>query len=125
MLKRNDILKKLKLLNLPQGQYCVMTGAAMVLHGIKEQTADIDIGCTSEAFQWLLSQGYRLQQKKDFQCIVVEDCIEIFENWLPEKIAFIEGIQVADVLSIRKYKEEKRREKDLSDIALIDAFLSR
>lgn len=123
MLDKNQILDKLKNLNFPKSQYCVMTGAALVLHGIKPETADIDIGCTSTLFKELLNKGFEIKHKKPFEAIIIDDCIEIYENWAPEKTEIVEGIPVADIKSIRKYKEELGRHKDLKDIELIDKFL--
>ena len=125
MLNKEEILYKLKSLNLPKDQYCVMTGAALVLHSIKLNTRDIDIGCSEELFQDLLQQGYKLQQVKSFECIIIEDCIEIFRNWQAENIVYIEDIPVADIYSIRKYKDNLAREKDLKDIELIDVYLAK
>jgi hypothetical protein len=125
MLNKKDILHKLKELNLPNKQYCVMTGAAMVLHGIKENTRDIDIACSEELFQDLLQKGYKLQQLKSFECIIIDDCIEIFRNWQAEDIVYIKNTPVADIYSIRKYKKDLGREKDLRDIELIDIYLAK
>ncbi|MGB7604655.1 MAG: hypothetical protein WBL93_04175 [Lutisporaceae bacterium] len=123
MLNRNQILDKLKNLNFPENQYCVMTGAALVLHGVRSDTTDIDIGCTSKLFKELLHRGFELIEKESFEAIVIDGCIEIFEDWVPEKIELIEGIPVADINSIRQYKERLGRDKDIRDIELIDKFL--
>lgn len=123
MLNRSQILDKLKSLNFPANQYCVMTGAALVIHGIKPETTDIDIGCSSKLFKALLNRGFELIEKMSFEAIIIDECIEIFEDWLPEKIELIEGIPVADINSIRRYKERLGRDKDIRDIELIDRFL--
>ncbi|MDF2892234.1 MAG: hypothetical protein K0R80_2601 [Clostridia bacterium] len=123
MLNRVDILQKLKNLKLPKDQYCVMTGAALVLHGVKETTRDIDIGCSERLFDLLLQQGYQLKQLKSFEGIIIDDCIEIFRNWQAEKIVYIEDTPVADICCIMRYKQNLAREKDLKDIELIHEYL--
>lgn len=125
MLDKIEILQKLKELNFKKDQYCVMTGAALVLHGVKEYTRDIDISCSEELFQSLLQQGYELQQLKSFEGIIIDDCIEVFRNWQAEKIVYIEDTPIADIYSIRKYKSDLGREKDLKDIELIDIYLAK
>jgi hypothetical protein len=122
MLNKRNILQKLKELNLPKDQYCVMTGAALVLHGVKECTADIDIGCSDELFIELLQRGYKLQKLKSFEGIIIDDIIEVFRNWQAEKVVYIDNLPVADIDSIKKYKQELAREKDLKDIELIDKY---
>jgi hypothetical protein len=66
-----------------------------------------------------------VMQEKSYKGITIDGCIEIFENWMPEKRAFVYGIPVADILDIRKYKEQLGRDKDLRDIELIDRFLEK
>ncbi|MDF2521747.1 MAG: hypothetical protein K0R84_2375 [Clostridia bacterium] len=124
MLNREQIMDKLKELNFPKEQFCVMTGAALVLHGVRQETADIDIGCTKELFAKLLQSGFELAAGKVYRGIVIEGFIEIFEDWMPEKSILIDGIPVADIHDIRRYKEQKGRDKDLRDIELIDRFIN-
>lgn len=124
MLNKSDIIKKLKSLSLERDKYCIMTGAALVLHGVREYTRDIDIGCSDQQFDLLLQQGYEMQQLKSFEGIIIDGCIEIFRNWMAEKIVYIEDLPVADIYCIRKYKLNLAREKDLKDIELIDEYLN-
>ncbi|MDF2532445.1 MAG: hypothetical protein K0Q65_2026 [Clostridia bacterium] len=102
-----------------------MTGAALVLQGVKEYTRDIDIGCSEELFQNILKQGYQLKQLKSFEGIIIDEIIEVFRNWQAEKIVYIENIPVAEIYCIRKYKDNLGREKDLRDIELIDIYLAK
>jgi hypothetical protein len=125
MLNKKAILQKLKELNFPANQYCVMTGAALVLQGVKEYTRDIDIGCSEELFQSLLKQGYQLERMKSYEGIIIDQTIEIFRNWQAKNIVYIEDIPVAELYSIRKYKKDLGREKDLEDIKLIDVYLAK
>lgn len=125
MLNKEAILQKLKGLNFPVNQYCVMTGAALVLQEVKEFTRDIDIGCSEELFQSLLKQGYQVEQMKSYEGIIIDQTIEIFRNWQAENIVYIEDIPVAELYSIRKYKKDLGREKDLEDIKLIDVYLAK
>lgn len=125
MLDKMQILDKLKDLKFPVEDYCVMTGAALVLYGVRQETADIDIGCSSKLFKQLLQRGFEIRKRKNHEGIVIDDCIEIFEDWMPEKKLIIQGIPVADIQEIRKYKEQLGRSKDLRDIELIDMFLKK
>lgn len=123
MLNKENILETLKKLNMPKSQYCIMTGAALVLMDVKEHTQDIDIGCTKELFADL-AKLYPPEQKNGSRFIVLEEQIEIFEDWLPERIVYIEDMPVAELLWIRHYKQCKGREKDLRDIEQIDKYLA-
>lgn len=124
MLDKGEIIEILIKLNLPKDQYCVMTGAALVLHGVKQNTRDIDIGCSVELYQSLLEQGYETKQIKEHKGIFIGDHIEIFGNWHADKMVYIDGVPAADIYSIRNYKKKLGREKDLADIAIIDQYLA-
>lgn len=124
MLNKEQILDKLMSLDFPKDQYCVMTGAALVLHGVKQETADIDIGCTSELFTELLKRGFEVIKDKPSKGILIDGCIEVFEDWMPAKTCLIQGIPSADLLEIKNFKEQLGRDKDLRDIMLIDRFLN-
>ncbi|MDT8715351.1 hypothetical protein IAI10_01505 [Clostridium sp. 19966] len=47
MLYKEDIIKILKDVDLPLNEYWITSGAGLVIHGVKETTRDIDLGCTT------------------------------------------------------------------------------
>ena len=47
-MNKQDIISRLKDFPYSREEYWVITGSAMVLYGIREQTHDIDMGCTSQ-----------------------------------------------------------------------------
>lgn len=124
MLYKADIIKILKDLNLPLGEYWITSGAGLVMHGVKETTRDIDLGCTTNLIEWHLRKGCNYRVVDDNSRIVeVNDKIELLENWLVDKIEFIDGLPVGSLKSIRKQKLELGREKDINDIILIDEYI--
>ncbi len=126
MLYKEDIIKILKEMDLPLNQYWITSGAALVIHGVKDTTRDIDLGCTTELVEAFLKKGCKCKVVEDNSRIVeVNDNIEILENWFVEKIEFIEGLPVGTLESIKKQKAELGREKDMKDIKLIDEFIKR
>ena len=60
-MKKAEILAKLNAFPYPPEDYWVITGAAMVLYGIREETADIDLGCTPKLADRLEAEGYLYQ----------------------------------------------------------------
>ena len=105
-------------------QYWVITGGAMVLYGIREETGDVDLGCTSELADLLEDQGYPVTVQKDGtrKIIICED-VEIFENWLYDTVQLVDGFPVISLNGLVQMKKSLGREKDLRDIQLIEAFL--
>lgn len=125
MLDKNDVIKLMKELNLPQSEYWITAGAGLVMHNIKETTRDIDLGCTTELANYLIENGCKFEYDRDGTRILkVNENVEAFENWFVDQIDNMNGISVASILSIRKQKVKLGREKDLQDIKRIDEFLN-
>ena len=125
-MNKEDILSKLgKFKYGPEG-FWLVTGAALVLYGVKEETSDIDMGCTSEAADRLEADGFLFKVMEDGnRQFKIDGDIEVFENWLCDKIETAEGYPVMSLKGIRETKLRLGREKDLRDIKLIDEFVSR
>jgi len=124
MFRKETIKESVSALPLQPGDYCVITGTALVMHGIKEETKDIDISCTKEAFQALAAQGFPIKQGAFARKVVFSDEVEIFEDWHTGVITMVEGVPVASLESIIVMKQQLGREKDLADITKIEARLS-
>ena len=60
-MKRSDIIERLSSLPFQKSDYWVVTGAAMVLHGLKEEARDIDLGCSSSLADELCRMGAKIQ----------------------------------------------------------------
>ena len=56
-MNRQDILDILKEFPFDCKEYWVVTGGAMVLYGFREETSDIDIGCTKKMADQLEAAG--------------------------------------------------------------------
>ncbi len=126
-LGRKDILNILRNVDL-LGEDCWLTsGAALVLYGVKEETRDIDLVCTSQLADRLEAQGvpFRRSPLGNTRIFAYSGQIEVLEDWETEEVVQLEGLPAASLMSIRKQKEALGREKDQADIRLIDSFLSR
>ena len=64
MFRKETIKESVSALPLKPGDYCVITGTALVMHGIKEETKDIDISCTKEAFHSFSGSGIPDQTRR-------------------------------------------------------------
>lgn len=126
MLLRKDIIKILKDMNLPLEDFWVTSGAALVIHGVKESTGDIDLGCTTNLAKHFLERGCKYKVTEDNSKIIeVNNELELIENWFVDKIEIIDGLPVASLESIKKQKAKLGREKDIRDIELIDEFMKK
>ena len=126
MLNKEKIVCLLKEAAFDVNEYWVTSGAAMVLHGIRDTTRDIDLGCTSQLADKLEQDGYPVEVLQDgSRKIVFSETIEIFENWIEDKAVSVEGLPVVSVDGMIAMKEKLGREKDWKDIMLIKEHLAK
>lgn len=120
MLDKKQIIARLEELHLDDTKYWLITGGALVLYGLREQTSDIDLGCTSDLADLLQQEGFPVERMPDgTRKIVVAEDVEIFENWLEDKVERFEGVPVISIQGLIEMKRALGREKDFRDIQLI------
>ena len=121
---RREILEKLAAFPYDRREYRVVTGGAMVLYGIREQTHDIDLGCTSGLADRLERDGFvpvrTADGKRKFR---IGGDIEVFEGWMSGTAETVEGFPVVCIDGLIEMKKELGREKDKRDLELIRKFL--
>lgn len=121
MMNKSAIIERLAELNLDPEEYWLITGAAMVLYGFKETTGDIDLGCTSRLADELEARGCPVAVMADqTRRIDLMEDVEIFEDWLEDRVIQYEGIPVVSIKGLIQMKKKLGREKDLKDIVLIE-----
>lgn len=123
-MNKRKLLQRLTRLGLPASEYWLVAGAAMVLYGLREETADLDLGCTKELADELERRGCPVTRLEDgTRRFRLAPDAEIFEDWLFDKV---ESIQHVPVISLRGLIEMKRRlgrQKDFDDISRIPRLL--
>ena len=125
-MNKAEMTAKLKAFPYDPAEYWVITGGAMVLYGIREESSDIDLGCTAQMADRLEQEGYLYKVTDDGnRWFKLGNDIEVFENWLFDTVDHVDGIPVISVQGLIEMKKDLGREKDLRDIALINDFLAR
>lgn len=123
-MERNEILMQLSDLEFDRQEYWVITGAAMVLYGLRPKTHDIDLGCTTALADSLEADGYLVKRKENgMRHIRFNQDIELIENYLFDRVQLVDGFQVISKEGLLEMKKELGREKDLKDIALLEEAL--
>ncbi len=121
-MNRDTLLQRLKELSLPKEEYWVVAGGAMVLHGFRNETHDIDLGCSTFLADKLEKQGYIISYCEDGnRRIRYSNDVELFENWIEGEVELVSGIPVISIDGLVQMKRKLGREKDLTDILLIEA----
>ena len=64
MFDKHSLRQRLSELPFSKTEYWVVAGGAMVLHGFRPQTQDIDLGCSTSLADQLEQQGYAVSDRK-------------------------------------------------------------
>ena len=120
-MNRTQLLERLKTLEFDKKDYWLITGGAMVLYELRSETGDIDLGCTREMADVLESSGLTPTILKDgTRKFLYGEDIEIFEDWLYDRVVLVEGVPVISLNGLLAMKKTLGREKDLRDVRLIE-----
>ncbi len=118
-LYKDDIIRILHEYNLDPSRYAVVTGAAMVLYGMKEFTRDIDISVREDYYRELLSR-YKcsFERVNNFdECIFfIDDIINFGTTYYSNEIRVVDGIPVINEERLIQIKKFLKRGKDIEEL---------
>lgn len=127
------VVEKVKKLDLPPGQYVVVSSGVLDVLGIRE-AQDIDIAVTPELFEKLHASGEWQEITKYNKLFLQKDNFDIIRrlDWeaypttVHEAIASAtmkDGVPFMNLHELKKFKTALGRDKDFADIVLIDRYL--
>lgn len=123
-MNKKKIIEILKKYNFDNKKFIVISGAAMVIHGVKQYTNDIDIAVNQDYYDYLL-EHYECKFEKinpyNHKIYFIDDIINFGIDYFT-KPAYIEGIPVQTLEDVIKLKESLSRNKDKKDIELIRRY---
>ena len=123
-MNRQELICRLRTLSFPPEDYWVVAGGAMVLYWLRDETRDIDLGCSRALADRLEAEGFPVLRSADgSRRFLIEGDIELFEEWLYDRVTDVDGIPVISLRGLLLMKEALGRDKDLADLALIRARL--
>ncbi len=121
-MNREQILKILKKYNFNPKKYVVISGAAMVLYGFREETPDIDIAVTKEYYKELLEKYDCVLEnidKNGNKAYLIDDIVNFGTNYYCRSKEYIENIPVQRLKDLISLKQKLNRTKDKKDLKLI------
>lgn len=125
-MNKHEIVQKLKMLGFPLEEYWIVAGGAMVLYGIKEETRDIDLGCSRKLADRLEADGHLPVRMADgSRKFVINSEVEVFEGWMFDRVEYMDGIPTISLTGPIMMKQSLGREKDLEDVEEIKKFIRR
>ncbi len=121
-MNKYDILKKISEYNFDVDSFIIISGAAMVLYGIRENTNDIDIAVSLEYYKKLF-KDYNPKLEKEFKdranSYMIGDYINFSTNFYSNKFVLIDGYRVQTLEELINLKKKLNRQKDIEDLKLI------
>lgn len=134
-MNKQQIIDKVKSLNLTEGSYVVFGSCPLALVGLRE-AGDVDMLVNDETFARLRQDGWREVDKGKDDNPLAHDVFEAHNSWkfsaynptLQHLLAtgtVIDGVPFASLDEVRKWKAASGRPKDFADIELIDGYLSK
>lgn len=130
----HSLFESLRKLAFQKGEYAVFGSGPMWVRGIRESN-DIDIIVRETVWEWARANGKPgLKEEIGLEYVSFADGdIEVYHDWHPGKwdidtlidtAEIIDGIPFVRLDSVIDWKEQKGREKDQKDLALIQKYLS-
>jgi hypothetical protein len=130
-----EIVEKVKVLNLPIGSYIVFGSCPLAAVNLRE-AGDIDILVSDAVLGQLRKAGWKEINKGPSDKPLAYDVFEAHNKWnfssyqptlehLLSTAIFVDEIPFASLEEVKKWKKSSGRAKDLSDIKLIDAYLAK
>lgn len=113
-INKEKLLKLVESFKIPKDEYYILGGGSLVMFGIKDRTADLDL-CVSEELFAKLKEEYNLAEKDKNECgfYHISDIIEVIHNHKDELTCEeIEGYQVEELKRILEFKKKRNAPKD-------------
>jgi hypothetical protein len=131
---RQEIIAKVKELNLPKNSYIVFGSGPLAAVGIRE-AGDIDLYVTPDVLKAFIKAGWKQVHKGPGDEPYTSGDYEAHANWdfspyaptlehLLKTAMTIDGVAFASLEEVRRWKFESGGDKHLADVARIDKYLA-
>ena len=124
MLTRPEIIETLAGSGLDLRRCWLTAGGALVFHGLRSETADIDMGCDTSLADELERAGWPVERgeggRRRFH---LPGNIDLSENWAEGTVEWIDGMPVVSPEDVLILKRQLDRPKDQADIAALENFI--
>ncbi|MBQ9266982.1 MAG: hypothetical protein IJ217_01675 [Clostridia bacterium] len=130
-MNKKELLKLVDSLNLPLGEYYILSSGSLLLYGIRDEAGDLDLCVSEELFGKDLKERFHLSEADKNECgfYKISEKIEIVvNNKKDSKYKFeydmVDGYPVQKLQSILESKKNSEREKDKIDVKNILKYLN-
>ena len=126
-MKKIELLNLLEELDFPKDEYYVLSGASLVLRGIKEEANDLDLCISKELFNQIKNK-FNLTDERKNECgfYKINDNLEIVVDKKEDfKMEIGEKYNLEDLQTILDFKLKRNKPKDQKDIENIKKYLEK
>lgn len=127
IMTEKEIYMTLEKYNFPKDEFIILSGAALVMFGIKHKTNDIDIAVTPKLYDYLLA-SYNCEEdnhiNSECKAYLINNEINFGRLYYTEEYDIINGYKVQKLNNLIKFKQKLNREKDKKDLILINKYLN-
>ena len=128
-MNKREMIRMIKNLGLNKPGCIICMGSALMIHGLRQETHDIDVAVSDAVFKEYLKKGYQIDENISRERIlIIKDGIEIelFRDLVTDiECEKINGVYVQTLESIIKWKTKLGRDKDKKDIEVIKDFINK
>ena len=111
--------------NLEAKDVTIGAGGAMIMHGLRQETRDIDTDITDEVFAEIRRRGLPEKEIRPGVFVIsYNEVIDLHRKEEFDETQMIDGVCVSTLKSILALKRMLNREKDQADIAKIEEVIA-
>ena len=124
-MNKEQLLSLLSKLNLPMDEDYVLSGASLVIRGIREQAKDLDLCISKELFEQIKDKYDLTEDKKnEFGFYKINDLLEIVVDEKEDfNMEVCEPYNLENLSTILEYKLKRNLAKDKTDVEKIKEYL--
>ena len=123
---KQEYLAKLDELNLDKNRYCIIAGGVLLMHDLKESTADIDIKIRPDYFEELQNKFAFKKSPKYPNLYEISDDIEVaVREYDDNDIEFVAEHPTESLELTLEWMLEHNRPKDQEKIKLVQDYLNK
>ena len=131
-MNKEELIVLLKSLNLPIGEYYILSGACLTLYGIRDKANDLDLCVSKELFDNILKKKYNLKEedKNAYGFYKILDNVEIVVNDKDDsnykfEYDMVSGYPVQKLDVMLRDKKKRNLERDKNDIKMIEELIKK
>ncbi|MDO5399853.1 MAG: hypothetical protein Q4F17_02590 [Eubacteriales bacterium] len=123
-MQKADVLRIVNALKFDRRDFWIVAGSAMCVYGLRQETNDVDLGCTTHLADELERSGccpvYLSDGSRKF---AYHADVEIFENFLFDEVKMLDGVPIISLPGLLEMKRFLGRKKDAEDIKKLEQYL--